>query len=97
MRGNLSAMQRANARSAAALNAANAAVRARFGPRLVEARQRAGLTAARLAPALNVTPHTVWLWERGKRSPHLSQLVRLAESLGVTVDWLLGRDPPPAN
>jgi transcriptional regulator with XRE-family HTH domain len=53
---------------------------------------RAGLTRATVASAIDQTPHSIRLYERGERFPAKEpflNLVKLAESRGMT---LLARD-----
>lgn len=55
----------------------------RFGFRLRELRERAGLTQAQLADAVGVKVLAVTRWERGEREPGWSNIVALAAALGV--------------
>lgn len=50
---------------------------------LASLRKRKGLTQAGLAERLGVEQPTVQRWETGKREPSLTQLVELADVLGV--------------
>lgn len=54
----------------------------RFAARLRMLRGKAGLTVEELAEKLNVKPITVYGWESGKRSPHISNLPAIAELFG---------------
>jgi len=45
-----------------------------------------GLTQLELANKLDVTPATVYTWERGRNEPRVSQLRKLAELFGVLMD-----------
>lgn len=46
-------------------------------------RKRRGLTQAQLAEQLGVEQPTVQRWEKGKREPDLTQLMKIAFILGV--------------
>ena len=63
-----------------------------FGNRLKAARKAKGMTQWDLADVFNVTKSTVCAWEKGVRSPTINTLVRLADLLSCTTDYLLGRD-----
>lgn len=64
------------------------------GRRLRDARKRAGLTQVRLAKELGVAEGAVNAWERDQRLPETANLMRLAELLDVSTDYLLlGRAP----
>lgn len=52
-------------------------------------RKRQGLTQQALADRLGVEQPTIQRWEKGKREPELSQLIALAEALGVEPGELL--------
>lgn len=57
--------------------------------RLRELRDHAGLSQADLAKALDVDTSLISRWEKGAREPSLSQLMAIARTLGVTLDYLL--------
>ena len=56
------------------------------------ARKAAGLTMKQLGAAIGVSESTVSLYENGKHQPDNDMLLRIAECLNVTVDYLLGRE-----
>ncbi len=60
-----------------------------IGQRIRERRQELGLTQDEIAKALSVTPQHISAIELDQRSPSLDFLVRLAEYLGTTTDFLL--------
>jgi transcriptional regulator with XRE-family HTH domain len=60
-----------------------------LGRRIKERRRALGLTQQELAQALGVTPQHISVIEQDKRTPSLSSLARMAEQLGVTVDFLV--------
>ena len=45
-----------------------------------------------VAAQLGVTNQTISNWEKGKRTPDINSLVKLANIYGVTVDTLTGSD-----
>jgi transcriptional regulator with XRE-family HTH domain len=51
-----------------------------------ELRRAAGLTQLELANRLQVTPSTVYKWERGANEPSATNLRDLARALGVSMD-----------
>lgn len=53
-----------------------------FAKKLVEARERAGLTQTGLARILNVTAPTVQQWEKGETMPRMRRLPEIARALG---------------
>lgn len=58
------------------------------GHRIVEARERAGLSQAELADAVGVRPHSMWRYEDGRTMPGDWALERIAEVTKVSVRWL---------
>ena len=62
-----------------------------FPERLKELRESRGLTQARLAELLEVSPRGYNRWETGAAAPRLDTLVKIAEILNVTLDELVGR------
>jgi len=60
-----------------------------LGKRIRERRQELRLTQEELARALGLTPQHISGIEQDKRSPSLSSLAKLAEELGITVDYLV--------
>ncbi len=51
-----------------------------------------GLKQKELAKYVNITEQTISRYKRGTRLPDTEELFRLAIFLGVSIDWLLGRD-----
>ena len=65
----------------------------RFGYRLTNAIGARGLQQVDLAKALGyttATANTISYWCKGARTPNLEQLIKIAEILGVSADYLLG-------
>ena len=60
-----------------------------LGQRLRKKREALKLTQQKLAEGLGVTPQHISAIEQGQRVPSLTFLARLAEELGVTVDYLV--------
>lgn len=61
----------------------------RLGERIREERLKLNLTQAKLAEAVDISDTYMGAIERGERSLALDTLVRLANRLGVTIDYLL--------
>lgn len=64
-------------------------VKVRFGRRVREARRRKGWSQERLAEECGLHRTYVGGIERGERNPSLVNIVRLAETLGVSPGTLL--------
>ena len=62
-----------------------------FPRRLREARETAEWSQADLAARSGLQPSAVSHFETGRRAPSFDNLRRLADALGVTTDYLLGR------
>ena len=63
-----------------------------IGKRLKELRMEKGLSQEELGYAIGVTKVSICGYENGTRIPNLEKLVRLAERLETTTDYLLGRE-----
>lgn len=61
------------------------------GKRIAEARKKRGLNPNQLAQRAGVSRANLVRYEEGKNEPGAGRLLRIADVLGVTVDWLLGR------
>ena len=57
--------------------------------RLKQRRESLKITQRQLAESLEVTPQHISAIEQDKRIPSLSFLTKLAEELGVTIDYLV--------
>lgn len=62
-----------------------------FANRLREERERLGLMQKEMAQKLEVPPNTYNGYETGKRSPNLEVARHIADTLDLSVDYLLGR------
>ena len=71
--------------------------REEFGRRIKMMRTLLGMTQLDLAKKLGVTTQAITTYEKGKREPGFRNLIGLSQALGVSVDWLIGNEPPPAN
>lgn len=56
-----------------------------MGARIRAARDASGLTRVELAREIERDHTTIYAWERGKREPRFSDVLKLAEVLGVDV------------
>lgn len=54
-----------------------------------ELREKAGLTQAQLASRIDVTPSTVYNWEKGNNEPKASQLKAMARLFDVCMDAIV--------
>ena len=63
-----------------------------IGKRVRELRVKKGLSQQGLGNAIGVTKVSVCGYESGSRLPNLEKLVKLADALGCTTDYLLGRE-----
>lgn len=70
-----------------------------FRRRLLEQRERLGLTQSQLADKAKLPTGSISHFETGERKPSFENLVKLAEALSVSTDFLLGResDAKPAG
>lgn len=64
-----------------------------FRIRLKELREKAGYSQYSFAKAFGTKQSTVGNWESGAREPKFDTMQRLADFFGVSVDYLLGREP----
>ena len=62
-----------------------------FGKRLREVRKSKKLTQQQIADEIGVNRGSYSNWEKGKREPSFENLIKLADLLEVTLDWLFGR------
>lgn len=66
---------------------------ATFAGRLRAALSNAEMTQEELARRMGVSPAAVSRWAHGHRTPLSGYIARMADTLGVSVDWLLtGRE-----
>jgi transcriptional regulator with XRE-family HTH domain len=60
-----------------------------LGKRIREERQKLNLTQEKIAESIDISDSYIGQIERGERSLTLDTLIRLANKLGVTIDYLL--------
>lgn len=61
-----------------------------FAERLKELRKQAHLTQVELAKLLGIGQSSYADWERGKKKPTQENLVKIAQVLNVSIDYLVG-------
>ena len=62
-----------------------------MGEKILIERKKSGLSQGQLADMLGVTRQSVSKWESGAAVPELAKLVAIAEVVGVSLDYLVGR------
>lgn len=63
-----------------------------FNKRLRHMRMKRGFTQQRLADVLDIALRSYQCYETGTRTPSYNLLVLIADTLDVSLDYLLGRD-----
>ena len=63
-----------------------------FNKRLREMRLKRGYTQQRLADVLDIALRSYQCYETGTRTPNYALLIQIADTLEVSLDYLLGRD-----
>lgn len=63
-----------------------------FSTRLNQTRKSKGITAQQMADLLYINIRSYRAYESANRMPNLNMLVRIADILDVSIDYLLGRD-----
>jgi len=66
-----------------------------FGQKLRKAREDSGLTQAELAQKVGAYQSKYRNWESDINEPDFATFNKLCDVLGVSADWLLGRDQKP--
>ena len=61
-----------------------------FSERLKDLRKQAGLTQVDVAEKLGISQPSYASWERGIKKPTQENLVKIAQVLNVSVDYLVG-------
>ena len=61
-----------------------------FSERLKESRKQARLTQVEIAEKLGISQPAYASWERGTKKPTQENLIKIAQTLSVTVDYLVG-------
>ena len=62
-----------------------------LGQRVRAWRTENGIELTQLAAMLQISPRSLEGWELGEFCPGYTALLRLADSMGVSTDWLMGR------
>jgi transcriptional regulator with XRE-family HTH domain len=65
-----------------------------FCERLIELRNKCGMTQEQLGNRIGYSRRTVGAWETGAKLPAFDAIVALAQFFGVSADYLLGMEPP---
>lgn len=68
-----------------------------IGERIQKIRIQNGLNKKEFAAFLNITPRTLGAWEKGRGKPKLLQLLKIADTFHVKMDFLLGLDDGEIN
>lgn len=68
-----------------------------LGMRIAILRISNGWSQAELARRIGVSTSAIGMYEQGRREPSLGLVVRLAQELGVTTDYLLMGGMPDAD
>ncbi len=63
-----------------------------FGSRLKDCRKKSGLNQTRLCKLIGISQPNLSAYEKGRFTPSVEVLIRISDALGVSVDYLLGRD-----
>ncbi len=63
--------------------------------RIKAARKSAGLTQKELGERMNISDASITQYESGKRNPKHKTLMRIADALGCTIDYLAGKTDDP--
>lgn len=63
-----------------------------FNVRLREMRMKHGFTQQRLSDILGIAIRSYQCYETGTRTPNYELLIRIADTLDVSLDYLFGRD-----
>ena len=61
-----------------------------FAERLKTLRKQVKLTQAKIAEKLNISQQAYASWERGTKKPTQENLIKIAQVLNVSVDYLVG-------
>ena len=67
--------------------------RENFAERLKQARIKANLSRKQLGDTINISPNGYGQYESARREPSLTSLIRIARTLNVSTDWLVGVAP----
>ena len=65
-----------------------------FGERIKRIRENKKLTQREFAQMVGVTAATVNSWEKSGKFPSVDMAAKIADTFGVSLDWLCGRERP---
>lgn len=65
--------------------------------RIKELREQFSLSQERLALEIQTSQRNIGRWENGENEPTYSQLIKLADFFGCSVDYLIGREDDFGN
>lgn len=68
-----------------------------FSERLKNLRKKVGLTQVDIAGKLGISQQAYASWERGVKKPTQENLVKIAQTLNVSVDYLVGNSEEKAD
>lgn len=68
-----------------------------IGGKIAQSRKKANMSQAQLAQQLFISPQAVGKWERGESMPDITTFNRLAEILGVDLNYFSENTPSAAN
>ena len=63
--------------------------------RLKEIRKSKGISQLKMAIDLNTSQNTISRYETGNREPCINDLIKIADYLDVSIDYLVGRTDNP--
>ncbi len=66
-----------------------------FSERLTATRKEKGYTQKYLAELLEISPTRLNYWEKGKREPDMLKVLKIAKTLEVSIDYLIGNSDNP--
>ncbi|MDY6367573.1 MAG: helix-turn-helix transcriptional regulator [Clostridia bacterium] len=66
-------------------------MKVRFFMRLKEIREELNISQKELAEKLKVSPTNVYNYENGRTEPSIDMLIKIADLLNVSIDYLVGR------
>lgn len=69
----------------------------KFCERLISARKESGMTQGQLGEALGTKKQAVNNWENGRNFPPLDVAANLAETLNISLDYLVGQSDTPGR
>ena len=66
----------------------------KLSEKILYCRKKAQMSQETLAERVGVSRQAVSKWETGEAAPEIGKLLLLAQTFGVTTDWLLSEDDP---